>query len=346
MKITIQSKNGRHEFHADAEKSLLLDGLGHGITLPYACASGTCGTCKANVSSGSVVDLWPAAPGKKSFKADNQILMCQCVPRGDCELVLADTVGIAPPGVNLPSAINARIKRWQLLTHDVASWELELEEPMEYEAGQFVLVSVPGVEGQRAYSMVNFEPGSRRLELLIKKKPNGGLSEALFASDPTGTRVRVAGPLGAAVFKPADRKHLLCIAGGSGVAGMMSILAQAEAIGYFPGRSGYVFFGVRSMRDAFYLDRLTSLARASLGALQIIVCLSDESVPDSAPHQHPELSFAHGYVHDIALKQMAGRLGDVHAFLAGPSPAVDAAMRGLILQGKLNPRSISYDKFC
>lgn len=345
MKVTIHSRNGQHEFLADAGKSLLLGGLGHGIALPYACASGTCGSCKAGVKAGSVSDLWPTAPGKKSFKGDNQILMCQCAARGDCELVVADSVGLASPRATLPSAINARVTSWQLLTHDVASWELELEGPMEYEAGQFVLVRVPGVEGQRAYSMVNFEPGSRRLELLIKKKPGGGLSEALFASDPTGTQVRVTGPLGAAVFKPEARKQLLCIAGGSGVAGMMSILAQAEAIGYFPERNGYVFFGIRSMRDAFFLDRLTSLARSSLGALGITVCLSDEAVPDAAPHQHPGLSFAHGFVHDVALKQMAGRLGDVHAFLAGPPPAVDAAMRGLILQGKLNPRSISFDKF-
>jgi toluene monooxygenase electron transfer component len=42
---------------------------------------------------------------------------------------------------------------------------------------------------------------------------------------------------------------------------------------------------------------------------------------------------------------MAGRLQGVHAFLAGPPPAVDAAMRGLILQGKLSPKSISFDKF-
>lgn len=345
MKVTIQSRSDRHEFNADAGKSLLMHGLGHGIALPYACASGTCGTCKATVKSGSVSDLWPAAPAKKLLKADNQILMCQCTPRDDCELVVSESVGLSSPGVTLPSAINARVTRWQLLTHDVASWELELEEPMGYEAGQFVLVRVPGVEGQRAYSMVNFEPGSRRLELLIKKKPGGGLSEALFASDPTGTQVRVTGPLGAAVFKPADRKQVLCIAGGSGVAGMMSILAQAEAIGYFPQRNGHVFFGVRTMRDAFFLDRLKSLARSSSGALEITVCLSDEAVPDTAPHQHPELSFAQGFVHDVALKQMAGRLGDVHAFLAGPPPAVDAAMRGLILQGKLNPRSISFDKF-
>jgi toluene monooxygenase electron transfer component len=345
MKVTIQSKTDRHEFVADGSKPLLFAGLGHGIALPYACASGTCGSCKATIKSGTVVDQWPAALGKKGFKGDNQILMCQCVPGADCDLEVAESVQRMAPGSTPPSSVNARVANWQLLTHDVASWELELEEPMTYEAGQFVLVRFPGVEGQRAYSMVNFDPGSQKLELLIKKKPGGGLSEALFAANPQGSRVRVTGALGSAVFKPDAAKDVLCIAGGSGVAGMMSILSQAEAIGYFPQRSGHLFFGVRSMRDAFFLDRLASLSCSAPGALEITVCMSDAPVPDGVGEQYPSLSFAHGLVHEVALKQMAGRLANVHAFLAGPPPAVDAAMRGLILQGKLSPRNISFDKF-
>lgn len=345
MKVTLHSKTDRYEFVAEGSKALLFAGLGQGIALPYACASGTCGSCKATIKSGSVVDLWPAAPGKKGFKGDNQILLCQCAPGADCELEVNESVHRMTSGSAPPAGVNGRVTSWQLLTHDVASWELELDEPMTYEAGQFVLVRFPGVEGARAYSMVNFEPGSRRLELLIKKKPGGGLSEALFAGDPSGSQVRVTGPLGAAVFKPAAGKDLLCIAGGSGVAGMMSILEHAEASGFFPQRSGHFFFGVRSMRDAFFLDRLASLARFALGALDITVCLSDTPVPDGVREQYPALSFAHGLVHEVALKQMAGRLANVHAFLAGPPPAVDAAMRGLVLQGKLSPRSISFDKF-
>lgn len=343
MKVTIHSRNDRHEFVADGGKPLLFAGLGHGIALPYACASGTCGSCKATVKSGSVTDLWPTAPGKKGFKGGNQILLCQCTPREDCELEVAESVHHSASGSSTLFAVNARVASWKLLTHDVASWELELEEPMTYDAGQFVLVRFPGVEGQRAYSMVNFEPGSTRLELLIKKKPDGGLSGALFASDPTGYQVRVTGPLGAAVFKPDAGKDVLCIAGGSGVAGMMSILESA--LDSFPQIKGNLFFGVRSRNDAFFLDRLTSLVRAAVGALEVTVCLSDTPVPDGVRDDHPALSFAHGFVHEVALKQMAGRLGNVHAFLAGPPPAVDAAMRGLILQGKLSPRSISFDKF-
>lgn len=345
MKITVHSKNARHEYEADANTSLLLAGLGSGISLPYACGSGTCGTCKARLKGGSVEDLWPAAPGKKGFRHQDQILLCQCAPRGECELEVTESVGSTAPEFIRPFAVRGMVTRWELLTHDVASWDIVLEAPMNYEAGQFVLVSIPGIEGFRAYSIVNFERDSRRIELLIKKKPGGVLSEALFNCDPAGGSVSVVGPLGAAVFAPEAQKNLLCISGGSGVAGMMSMLSKASSLSYFSGKSGHFFFGVRSMRDTFFLERLAEFKRAGGGALEIVVCLSDETVPAEASERHPELSFEQGFVHEVALRRMAGKLSDVHAFLAGPPPAVDAAMRGLILQGKLSPKSISFDKF-
>ena len=345
MKITVQSRDGLHAFDADGSTSLLLAGLRSGLPLPYACASGTCGTCKAHVKHGSVEDLWAAAPGKKGFRAPEQILLCQCAPRSDCEIEVSETLCNTAPALPAPGLVSGAIVDWKLLTADVASWEIKLDSPMNYEAGQFVLVNMPGVEGYRAYSIVNYERDSHRIELLIKRKPDGALSEALFSRDPVGAAVKVVGPLGQAVFAPENQKSLLCISGGSGVAGMMSMLSKAASLSYFSGKKGHFFFGVRSMRDAFFLDRLAEFSRMSDGALEVVICLSEEAPSAGALELHPELSFEAGFVHDVALKRMAGRLGDVHAFLAGPPPAVDAAMRGLVLQGKLSPKSISFDKF-
>ncbi|AFQ52194.1 FAD-binding oxidoreductase [Burkholderia cepacia] len=346
MKITFNSANGQHEVNADGNNSLLVAGLAAGYSLPYACASGTCGTCRARLVTGTVEDLWPAAPGKKcGVGKTDEILLCQCRPQSDCAIEVRESIHRIPPNTFTPFEVEATVVKWQLLTHDVASWEIELNKPMNYEAGQFVLVGIPGIQGYRAYSIVNFERDSRRLELLIKRRSGGEFSDTLFTSRPIGYPLRVIGPFGRAVFKPAERKHLLCIAGGSGIAGMMSIISHAESLDYFSDRTGSIFFGVRSMRGAFFLNRLAELRNLSSGSLEVIVCFSDEAVPPEAEDQYPELSFAHGFVHEIALTQMMGRLSDVHAFLAGPPPSVDAAMRGLIIQAKLSPKSISYDKF-
>jgi len=46
------------------------------------------------------------------------------------------------------------------------------------------------------------------------------------------------------------------MAGGSGIAGLMSILARASAEGHFARHPGHVFFGVRTAADLFFADEL------------------------------------------------------------------------------------------
>ena len=54
MKIAIQSKRGDAAFDCCDGETILHAGLRQGLTLPYECATGTCGTCRARVVSGDV----------------------------------------------------------------------------------------------------------------------------------------------------------------------------------------------------------------------------------------------------------------------------------------------------
>jgi toluene monooxygenase electron transfer component len=193
--------------------------------------------------------------------------------------------------------------------------------------------------------MVNFERGTKRLEFVVKRKPGGGASEWLFSGGAEGQQVELFGPLGAATFYPNLGKNILCIAGGSGIAGMMSILSRARQERYFDQFHGYVFFGVRTYRDAFYLEELAQLAREFPAKLHVMVALSDEDVPAEAAQAHPALMFDKGFVHEVAARHMQGKYANVRAYLAGPPPAVDGAIRMLLLQAKLPADSIRYDKF-
>ena len=158
-------------------------------------------------------------------------------------------------------------------------------------------------------------------------------------------RVDTFGPLGKATFDPSLGKNVLCIAGGSGIAGMMSILSRAARSGYFDRYRGWVFFGVRSLRDAFFLHELSALRGQFPERLEVTVALSDEDVPASAQSDLPGLGFARGMVHEVAKRAMAGKYQDVRAYVAGPPPAVDAAIRVLLLDAKLTTDNIRYDKF-
>jgi toluene monooxygenase electron transfer component len=345
MRVQVNARNRAYEFEAEPGEKLLFAGLRAHIDLPYECATGTCGTCKARLVEGRVDDAWPGAGGKKYLKGAGEFLMCQCAPAGDVVAEVASFVYATDPGTCPAHAVGGALGSVRRLTADVAAFDVELDQPTDFDAGQFMAIAVPGVAGFRGYSMVNFARQTRRLEFVVKKKPGGGVSEWLFGPAAAGARLTLFGPLGKATFHPSLAKNVLCIAGGSGIAGMMSILARATQEGYFGQHRGHVFFGVRTYADAFFLDELARLRASCPDALQVTVALSDEDVPASAAARHPQLAFARGLVHEVAKLAMQGKYQNVRAYLAGPPPAVDASIRFLLLEARLTADNIRYDKF-
>jgi toluene monooxygenase electron transfer component len=138
---------------------------------------------------------------------------------------------------------------------------------------------------------------------------------------------------------------VLCVAGGSGIAGMMSILSRACGAEHFVDWDGHVFFGVRTARDGFFLDELQAFRTRFPGRLAVTVALSDEDVPDALAAAYPGFAFARGFVHAVAGEAMKGRYADVRAWVAGPPPMVDASLRLLLREARLAPADIRYDKF-
>jgi toluene monooxygenase electron transfer component len=343
VKISVTSRTGAGEFECAPGEKILHAGLRSGIALSYECGTGTCGTCKARLLSGRVASEWPDAPGRRYLKSEAELLMCQCVAHEDCALEVS-VLKAQEAGPPLPGRLRGLVRGRHGLTHDVAALDIDLDRPLDFDAGQFALLGVPGITGARAYSMVNFERGARRLSFVVKKKPGGAVSEWLFGAGVDGTRVELFAPLGHATFRPGLAKHVLCIAGGSGIAGMMSILACAGDAGHFADWDGHVFFGVRAERDGFFLAELGAL-RARYPRLGVTVALSDEDVPASLPAAHPGLTFARGLVHAVAGERMRGRFADVRAYVAGPPPMVDACLRLLLREARLAPTDIRYDKF-
>ena len=346
MRIQVNARNRAYQFESAPGEKILYAGLRAETDLPYECGTGTCGTCKAKLIDGKIDDAWPEAPGRKYVKPEQgEFLMCQCSARGDITVEVSNFVYAMDPGCCPPRAMTGTVQAVRALTHDVMAMDVALDSPCDFDAGQFVAIAAPGVPGMRGYSMVNFERQARRLEFAIKKKPGGGFSEWLFSSKAPGAKLNVFGPLGKATFYPGLGRHILCIAGGSGIAGMRSIVSRAAQERYFEQHRGYVYFGVRSMKDTFYLDELSALRSQFPDKVDVIVALSDEDVPPAAVQKYPLLRFERGMVHEVAKREMAGKYQNLRAYLAGPPPAVDAAIRVLLLEAKLTADNIRYDKF-
>lgn len=341
--IDIQTKSGSFTFQAELGETILYAGLRQGMTLPYECATGTCGTCRARVVSGEVESAWPEAPGTAKIKQDKgDILMCQSRAAGSCVLRAPATIEMRSDQHKLPAYRTATIENLRRLTSDVISFELALSTPMTFDAGQFVVLTAPELAGGRAYSMVNYQPDTQRIELVVKRQLGGGFGNWLFEEAAAGQQLRLFGPLGVATFQPDEDKNLLMIAGGSGIAGMMSILARAAQENYFQHRKGHLFFGVRTLADGFYLEEMARHVAAAGSNLKITLALSHE---EASEMPHTGIDLASGMVHEVAARAMSGRYDNVMAYVAGPPPMVDAALRVLVTEGGLGAPSIRYDKF-
>lgn len=346
MKITLETNGGQFSFPCDPTERILYAALAQGLTVPYECSTGTCGSCRGRILQGAAHIDWSEAPGFAKLKRDKgDILMCQTRPTADCVLRVPANVTAKPQSPVLPRHREGRIESVRKLTHDVIDFAVTLSEPMTFDAGQFVVLETSGVQGGRAYSMVNFEPSTGRLSLVVKQKLGGGFCDWLFRNDVTGSAVNVFGPLGRATFRPEEDRNVLCIAGGSGIAGMMSILERATREHYFRDHSGHVYFGVRTLADGFYLRELSDFVNTAGGNLEVTLALSHEPAPSALHPYFPHIQLAQGMVGDVAARAMAGRYDNIVGFVAGPPPMVDGALRTLIREARLPPQFIRYDKF-
>lgn len=347
MKITVQTKSGQFEYELEAGETLLAGALRNGIALPYECATGTCGTCRGRVMTGDCHMGWDEAPGAARLKREKgDCLLCQTTASSDVLVrVPSSKVTSQFERGHVPCHSKGTLKNSRLLTHDVMHFDLALDRPVNFDAGQFVTLACDQVEGARAYSMVNYAAGAQSLSFVVKRLPDGGFGNWLFEQDVEGAQLKVFGALGAATFYPDEDRNIICLGGGSGIAGMMSILDRACQDGYFADHAGNVFFGVRTMADCFYLAELSSFADQAGANLSITIALSDE---DPGLNRHPEfenLKLDTGFVHEAASRALAGRYDNAIAYVAGPPPMVDASLRVLIAEGKLPVSDIRYDKF-
>ena len=350
MHIDIQVKNTEIVLPFEVKKSeqLLYAALRSGISLPYECASGTCGTCKAKIIEGSVTNLWEEASGNVFIRKDkNEILLCQSAAISNCTLEIRSLGTPRYDTIFTPDYCYGIINRAGMLTNDVQLIELKLNRPMNYLAGQFILVKAPGIDGFRAYSMVDRDKGNDSLELVIKRKSGGKLSDFLFKSNIQGSQLEIFGPLGHATFDCEKdlNSDLICAAGGTGIAGILAILFEASNAKHFESHRATVCFGVNSELELFFVDRLSFLARQHSDNLKIIISISNGDLSEHLKNLYPELNFIKGFVNEALVNENFSNLKNPICFLAGPPLAVEACTTFLLKNNIVDPSKIRFDRF-
>jgi len=345
QRVQIRAGGQYVDFECLPGERILLRGLQEGFNLPYECASGTCGECRAEVVEGEVDTLWEDAPGA-GYADRNQVLMCQSTARRSPVLRLRREIDRkANSAIGSPVHQSGWVRALEVIDRNTATIEIEVPHPFRFFGGQFVLIGIPDIEGYRAYSIANYPADDGILRFVVRRKDGGQATARIFDRTGVGDPVTVFGPLGRACLAPEQDKDLVLVAGGSGISAAMGVIEHALSVGHLVDHKASLFFGVRSANDAFFAKMLQNYVRKSTSNMSITVAFSEGSVPESLHEKHPLLNFETGNVHEVAETGLPETITGTTAFLAGPTPMVDASVRMLLLGKKISPTNIRYDKF-
>ena len=130
-----------------------------------------------------------------------------------------------------------------------------------FRAGQYVnlFVEIDGVQTSRPFS-ISSAPGSEQLDLTVRRKPGGFVSEFLLEKAAVGSSFEATLPVGHFYYEPLiDGSDLVLLAGGSGITPMMSIIRDQEKAGW--PLTIRLLFGCRTPDDVIFGDELTKLAK-------------------------------------------------------------------------------------
>jgi toluene monooxygenase electron transfer component len=331
----VRIAGGDTAYACAADDTLLRAAQRAGLGFPYECNVGSCGNCKFELVEGEVSTAWPQAPGlSDKDRQRKRHLGCQSRPLGDCLIKLRPAERYQPP--HRPQRVGAVLRERRALTHDISEFSFVLDTPLAFEPGQYALLQMPGVSGPRAYSMSNTAESSgagRAWDFQVRRVPNGAGSAALFALQP-GARVALDGPYGMAWLRRDAPRDILCLAGGSGLAPMVSIARGAMAEPRLAGRYLHFIYGGRTAADLCGEDLLQQLP----GWGQRLSYRGFVSEPDeSAAH---EVAF----VHEAALRLHGAALPQMEIYFAGP-PAMATAVQGMLLEAGVPPAQQHFDQF-
>lgn len=267
--ITVQP--GGLQFSAQPSEPLLAAAIRQGITLPYSCKNGSCGSCKCRAVRGDVVQ---GAHGPRALTeqeaAEGWILSCCATAQGPVELLAPEAkAGWTPPVRKLALRVHAL----ERLAPDVVQLELRpmATVPIEYLAGQFYEVLLAGGH-RRAYS-VACAPTATNTGLLlhIRHLPGGLFTDQVFGTLQLGAMLRLGGPFGSFGLQEDSTRPIVLLATGTGLAPILALLERLQQLGST--RPVHLYFGGRRPHDLYAEAALQALA-AQLPTLRYTPVLS------------------------------------------------------------------------
>ena len=198
-----------------------------GYALPNNCRAGACGECKIKVLSGEfdqgfIMDMALS----QADRALGYGLMCMAKPTSDVLEIEFGTVDAQPK--LFPPVENS----WHIVTDKIYRsdkiMELKLAplgKPIRFWPGQYAMIG-DGNEKHplRPYSIANAPKPEGELSFIISKEIGGKTSPWIYDEVEVGHNLKINAPYGTFLGDPSVNTPILCLASGSGLAPILSLL--------------------------------------------------------------------------------------------------------------------------
>jgi ferredoxin-NAD(P)+ reductase (naphthalene dioxygenase ferredoxin-specific) len=298
----------------------------HNVPISYSCTAGRCGTCRCKVTRGHLLESGPEAQTSR-VNEGQFALACISVLTESCEIEIPepDEIVIHPARV-----LKATVVAIEDMTHDIKRIVLRPAKPLSFSPGQYAQVQFTP-NHIRPYSMAGLA-SDEELEFHVRLVPGGRVSSYISSEAVVGHSVRVSGPLGTAYLREKHTGPMLCVAGGTGLAPILSIIRGAFRAGM--ANSILLYFGVRSPLDVYGENWLEDLAREHPN-------LSVQVIPASDATGRSRRT---GLLTDAIASDWGDGLKASRAYLCGSPLMVEAASL-LLNQRGIPPEHIYADAF-
>lgn len=253
------------------------------------------------------------------------MLACQTFVTEPCTVEIAEPDEVV---VHTARTLKATVVAIEDATHDIRRLRLQPAKPLDFSPGQYAQLQFTPSHA-RPYSMAGVA-GDGELEFHVRLVPEGRVTGYIAQELKVGDAVRVSGPLGSAYLRRQHDGPMLCVAGGTGLAPILSIVRGALAAGMC--NPMHLYFGVRSERDVYGLEWLAAL-QCEHPALSVHTVLASGRAAGCRT----------GLVTD-AIAQDWPSLAGFRAYLCGAPPMVEATSLLVRRMGVL-PEHVYADAF-
>ena len=147
-------------------------------------------------------------------------------------------------------------------TSTVRTFTFEMGNPIEFQAGQFVMSHVPrdGQIAKKPYSIASPPYVTDKIQLCIKKV-EGGFMSTHFHNLKVGDTLKLQGPMGKFLIQEPIQRDLAFVATGTGIAPLRSMIFDLYHRKKVDSVKMWCFLGVRYEDEILFCDEFKKLAQ-------------------------------------------------------------------------------------